>query len=653
MPIVKQANERWFPTSNASSRKQNYRVRLRSRPQYATATDFQIELSIIRNWDRLHGPDCPTGLRWFRELATYKWQHRLACVLSWNRSFVKNPWTDWIFENLDLLDDYTLLNVIGSQNSTKSNSAAAIMVQLLIEDPEYVGCFIASPYREATTLGIWGNVKENFRYVAPMMGWNADNCISDSKGTLTVNDGDRAGWVKVVSVDKVGMLQGKKPRSTQRGGLYLLIEESGVFDKTPAKAVWDVLQNLTGQPTFKGLSTCNFKSVFGLDGLLCQPIGKEYDQLDPDEDHEWDSVLNGRTIRLDGHKSPNIGHTTKPFPFIVGQPDIDRMIKAGNGPKSAKYLEQIRSFPVVGSSDFTVTNKTKLTAGGVYSAPEEPYTHHNNPRPKWAFADPGLGGDPFKIAISEEKRVGNKVVIRPVEMIVVPIDHDQRWTEKDIDLATTINPKHGFSIGQDFTEEMQGALRTAKILRDKDIPPTQFGFDGSMRASVQRAIDLFIGPDSLAMDYLGPAPDLLMPSGIGNAKDLYASFLTFIWFLAADMMENGFVRDGEVWEDGFKQMCSRLWEWAGKKKKMETKDDYKARNANESPDDADALIGNLYLLFWRSGHFQRERKTPEGTGGMEYLLQKAANSGYRSRRIGAHLAGGVFMSPQDHLTWRR
>lgn len=652
MPIVKQANERWFPTSNADSRKKNYRVRLRTKPKWTAATDFQIELSIIQSWHRLHGPDCPPGLRWFRELGTFKWQHRLACVLAWNRSFIKNPWTDLIFKNLDLLDTYTLVNIIGAQNSTKSNSAAAFLVQLLIEDPEYVGVFIASPYKEATRLGIWGNIKENFRFVAPMMGWVAEDCISDSKGTLKVNEGDRAGWIQVVSVDKVGMLQGKKPRSTQRGGLYLLMEETGRFDKTPAMAVWDVLQNLTGQPRFKGLSTANFRGLFGLDGLICKPVNKEWAQLDPDEDQEWDSVLNGRTMRLDGHLSPNGDHVVKPYPFIVGRADRERLIKAGFGVKSAKYLEQIRSFPVVGSSDFTVTNRTKIQAGGVFSAPEA-FEYHNNGHPRWAFADPGLGGDAFKVAISEEKKVGNTIIIRPTEMIIIQIEHDRKWDEENLDIATRINPNHGFQLGQEFTEEMQGALQCADLLRNKNIPARQFGFDGSMRASVQRAMDLFIGMDSLALDYLGAAPDSLMPSGIGNARDLFASFITFIWFLGADMMENGFVRDGDIWSEGFDQLCNRLWEWAGKRKKMETKDDYKLRNSNESPDDADALLGNLYLLYMRSGYFERSRPTPEGTGGLDYLLEKAAKSS-GGRRVDGHIGTPrVHAIAGEHLTWRR
>lgn len=492
------------------------------------------------------------------------------------------------------LDDYTVVS-----NSSKTQTMAHLMVQLLIEAPEKVGIYIGSPYREATQIGIWGNIKLAFRDVCHQLGWNASDYVRESMGVIALEESDRAGWIRVVSVDKVGMLQGKKP--VYGGRLYLLIEESGAFDKNPGIALWDVLQNLCGQEGFKALSTCNFKNVFGLDGKLCAPRRGSYADLDPDEDQGWESVRNGFTLRLDGHRSPNHGLKRKKFPYLVGDDDIDNMVAAGFGEGSAKYMEQIRSFPVTGISQFTVTTMSKLQAGKVFA--EDVYLARAPER--WAFADPAFGGDAFRVAVAEIKWVqtGQPVIV-PVGLPALDIQMDREWRPEDIQLLDSFRgAQNEVRVGDKFTPEMQGAMQCADLLRQYGIPANRFGFDASMRASVQRAMDSLLGQQALAMDYIGAAPDEEMPSGVGNARNLYANFITYLWFLAADLCESYAVREGDQWLDGFDQMSSRLWDWSGQRRKMESKSDYKDRNAQKSPDEADAIVGLLYLIYTRSGHF--------------------------------------------------
>lgn len=633
MPKVFRKGDRWHPFGAIKPGEKNYRARIRQMKGMGEATGFEIEMSILRNWRRLMTTTDPKW-RWFRTHRTQKWEHRVACILSWSRIAEKNPWMDLIVKEggrLDPGEGYKLLNVIGSQNSSKSFTMSRLMMQLFIEDPDYTGVYVASPYKEATTIGIWGYFKEAFREAAPHMGWKADAYLRDSKGLINIQDGDRAGFIRIVAVDDVGMLQGKKPRSAERGGLHLLIEESGTFKKNPATAVWEVLQNLMGQDRFKAWSTCNFKDIFGLDGLLCKPMGKDYGDLDVDRDQAWDSVRSGFTLRLDGERSPNIGQPGKPFKYIVGQKDIDEMINAGHGPKSPKYMEQIRSFPLTGMSQFTVTTLTKLQAGRVFN--EELYTPA--PTTRWAFADPGMGGDDYILATAETRTMDSgKVVLIPMGFEFIPIERDKFFDAREILFADRFNPGHEYRIGDAMPVEAQGALLVANRLSELGIPPMHFGYDASMRGSVQRAHDLFIGPQSLSMDYIGPAEDMEMPSGIGNAKDLYANFITYLWFLAADMCESGLLREGDPWHKGFMQLSSRLWEHSGSRRKMETKDDYKARNSNESPNEADAMVGLLYLFYKRAGVFHKERVTPEGSSVIDWLENQIGKSNKSTRYIG-------------------
>lgn len=634
-PRLRPPEDTWCPRGYIVPGGHPYRHRIRCMSGFSQSSAFEIELSILRKWDFLQTTTDPRW-KWFRKFRTRKWEHRIACILAWSRSCEDNPWfRDIIKEShrLEPGEGYKMLNVIGSQNSSKSFTLSRLLVQLFIEDPDYTGVYVASPYKEATTIGIWGYFKEAFREVAPHMGWDANQFLRDSKGLINLSEGDRAGFIRVVAVDDVGMLQGKKPRSANRGGLHLLIEESGTFKKSPAKAVWEVMQNLMGQERFKAWSSCNFKDIFGLDGLLCKPLGRDYSDLDVDKDQGWDSVRCGFTMRLDGERSPNIlsKQKKKKYKYIVGQEDIDAMIEAGHGPKSPKYMEQIRSFPLTGMSQFTVTTMTKLQAGRVFQ--EEVYDP--SPVARWAFADPGLGGDDYILATAEEKvtEQGKRVLV-PTAFEFIPIERDKFFTARDVIFADRFNPGHEFRAGDKMSPENQGALLVAEKLQNYGIPPYHFGYDASMRASVQRAHDLFIGPQSMSMDYIGPAEDTEMPSGIGNARDLYSNFITYLWFLAADICEGGHVREGDVWIKGFDQLISRLWEHSGTRRKMENKEDYKQRNSNESPNEADAMVGLLYLVYKRSMVFSKNRVTPQGSSVIDWIEKKIGGGGASSRYMG-------------------
>ena len=45
---------------------------------------------------------------------------------------------------------------------------------------------------------------------------------------------------------------------------------------------------------------CNYKDIEGMEGILCKPRGREYSDLDIEEDHHWDSDFQSLTLRLDG-----------------------------------------------------------------------------------------------------------------------------------------------------------------------------------------------------------------------------------------------------------------------------------------------------------------------------------------------------------------
>lgn len=538
-----------------------------------------------------------------------------------------------------------IVNFIGSASSGKTDCFATLAVGITSIDPEYTTCFCAAPFLTAAESGMWGRIVTRFGQMTkanPEMWAGSQHHPSKNRITFPGTHAE-GGFVELRTLDKVGKLQGKKSFSPLRGMLLLFCDEIALF---PTHDLLDLLDNLQMNPNFFCGTSCNFKSLEKLDGRLCEPEGREYSSLDLDADQGWPSAYASYTYRFDGHQSPNVVAKKVIYPYLLTE-ERRAAMEAQHGLRGPKYLEQVRSFPNTSMSDYFVTSREKLRAGGVF---DEFVAERGKPT-RVAFCDPGFGGDPCRFGVFEfvEARLQatdgafyqHQVFqpVGPIETIIVDAlkEPDEEWLSR----YRAASPGASLRGGGVVTVEAQIAVALAEMLADYGVPRANFGYDGSMRASIVQEIATVLGPEVSAFDYGGPATerDTFVPTADPQksrnrvARETFTNFASETWFEAASVIQAGQLRGGELIPAALSQLCRRTWRFKGDRRAIETKEDFKAANNGRSPDDADVLCGAIEMARRRGFRFERKRGTGGSSGGLVEKLQAMREEGSVSRRF--------------------
>jgi hypothetical protein len=608
------------------------------------ATPFAIERGILRQWkpewSRARG-----GPFWHEEEIIHMRPVPPQKVSGWTQHFIRylrlllpkmqvNPWLVEMIQAVEqtyFVEGRKIANFIGSKNSGKT-TFFSIMAHVIVSIwPEYSRCYISGPYKSAADATIWGRVSTHFSQIQSsehhtMVGLKG----VPSKGRYVYDDtSEESGYVELVTLDKVGKLQGAKSMDTERGMLLLICDEISTF---PSRALLDALGNLTGNANFLCMTGCNFRDTEGLEGDLCRPEGREFSELSPEMDFSWKSAHKSMTYRFDGHRCPNVVHNKVIYPYLLRE-DVRKDMEDIHGLTGPKYLEQIRSAPISTMSDFYVTNRERIKASGAH----EPVVWEGEDR-RVAFCDPGFGGDPCKIGVFRfgpariEKTDGTFSTmnafapVEPIQTIKLAKDlvADEPWLAR---LRNVTQGQMFLRPGSPVTLENQIVVQAAEYCRKHHVPFSMLGFDGSMRAAIVHEFVAVMGPQVVSMDFGG------MPTERSNylvagkrACDEYANFVTELWFNAGGVLQSGQFRNADMVPAAIAQLCRRSWKHMGAKKQIQPKGDFKESNQGRSPDDADVLAGALEMAL-RSGFATVTRRRPEAaefasfaSGGLQKLF---------------------------------
>jgi hypothetical protein len=158
-------------------------------------------------------------------------EHRKRAMARLFPSRIDHPWR----EKLLLAFHHAKLNkiqelmLLGSSNSTKTSTLADLIVEMWMESPEATTIYITSPYEDATETGLWARVCEQFdeakAYNPELPGIKITNQIYQHRQ-------NPLSFIKVVSIDKVGKLVGKKSKHMKLGFMLIVADELPEF---PAK----------------------------------------------------------------------------------------------------------------------------------------------------------------------------------------------------------------------------------------------------------------------------------------------------------------------------------------------------------------------------------------------------------------------------------
>lgn len=594
---------------------------------YKGISDIAIERSILRAWKPEWSVEKPYGHDFTHHFLAYL--ALFAPHIDQHDFTVKQARA---FEDCVFIKRRKILNIIGGKNSGKTNFMATFALAMVSIWPEYTTVYVAAPYMSAAESTVWGEILVGAEKVkqANKELWKGLK-VARSRNRVIFRDLPKTGFIELRTLDKVGKLQGTKSLDPGKGWLLLLCDEIALF---PTRDLLDLLDNLTGNDNFCCIDGCNFKNTHGLEGELCKPQGREYEALNIDEDHEWDSDYMSYTLRLDGHKSPNVVAGEVKYRYLLRQSQIDdaMVIHGAQGPK---YLEQIRSFPNSSMSDYFVTSREKIRAGGGY----DDFVFDKGDEVRVAACDPGFGGDPCRIGVFEfcnarMEDSGGRFHTVPIFMPLAPMQTlelisgaivDKEWIDR---LHAQSNGEMFMEEGRILTLEKQIVIQTGEFLRKWGVDRRNFVFDGSLRAEIVQEYVAILGNQVRGLDYGGYATDRETGLTSGkSARDLYGNFITEMYFNFAMLVQSGQFRGANLVPGAVKQVCGRMWK-SGKKdvKHLESKGDYKKTHQGQSPDDSDVMVMALEAAL-RAGFMRTQRGRPGGVGSVGKIIAMINNSG--------------------------
>lgn len=514
--------------------------------------------------------------------------------------FPNRVWHEWRDEMMASVQECIShriqeLSLMGSSNSNKTATIADAVLTLWWTKPETTSIYITSPYESATETGLWANILEQFNEAKennpalPGKERRTDNSI-------VLHDKNPRSFIRVTTVDQIGKLVGKKARDFGDGMLIIAADESPAFSAVATRSLMRVLSNLWSVPNFLFINAGNFADTGDLLGLLSEPderdIPNGWDGFDPDLHFRWRTKRKGLALRFDGLQSPNVKAGRDIYPFVTTNSYIAKLAGLPGGLMSPDAMRFVRSAPVTSLNEFTVTNGERIRAGGCY----DKFEWTPDDLKLGAFLDPGFGGDPcvfqkFKLGWIKKANGGRRQVLA-------------LWDAPDY-IAIRVNLKDG--AGVPIPVETQVAMGAKQLCDKHRIPYAHMGYDGSMRANLAQKISAIMSVQVVAIDSNGAATRRPVAAGEMKKgendkdvpvpwKDKVDRLLSEFWFAASHVIDSFQIRGLELSPKAVSQLCTRRWAWAGRKKKVQTKQEYKdgliaAGKVGESPNEADAVVG--------------------------------------------------------------
>lgn len=580
------------------------------RKKIPSASPADVERAILRQWDRdweakgkeanvywhEESIDCNDGLE---PVYIDGWaQHALRYMMATMPNIEINRWIVRMWKDVQkgiFRERRKICNMIGSKNSGKSNFFAIFATLMVTIDPKFTRAFISGPYKSAADSTIWARVGTRIQNLkAKNKAWdNVEENKSKQRWIFEASETE-AGYIELITLDKVGKLQGTKAKDPERGWIVLICDEIAEF---PSNALLDLLDNLTANNNLIVLDGCNFKNVDGLEGDLCRPEGRDYSDLDIDEDHDWASNYKSWTFRYDGHQSPNVLTGKKVSRHLLTEP-VRQDMEDTHGLKGPKYLEQIRSFPNSAISDYFIITKSKVRAACGY----DEWVWAKNDVVRYAFCDPGFGGDPCRIGVfgvgtarieSMDGAQHDVRVFCPLSQIeniklVTDLSMDKEWEQL---FGEFLSPQYMMTIGSSITIEQQIVAACYQFCKQHNVPIKNFGYDGSMRAGIVHEMVAMLGGSVQSVDFGGEPTDRPCLGGMKTAKEQYFNFVSEMYFEMAVTMTSRQFRGGDLIPAAITQLCRRPWKERLNRKQVQPKGEYKLANQGNSPNDADVLVG--------------------------------------------------------------
>lgn len=470
-------------------------------------------------------------------------------------------WHDWSIKADQTFSENQRTAICGGGGSSKSYTAGDYAFKFWMCAADETAVVIASTSIDAARKRIWKSISTAYMEVTRRVGKIGESVIVGSpKPQIRSVPGDFVHGIYVVPVEQGDIDKAVDAIKGYHARRILIVRDES---DASSQAIVDVESNLRiGTEEFQTIDLGNLPSSLN-------PLGRQMETspgkpISEALGTEWVSAKGVHCLRFDGEQSPNIKDKGKWTGLMTEEDRADIERQAG-GKNTRTYYVMVKGLPPPDGVDDTVVSESLLHA------------HHAFDKVTWrsgfisfAALDPGLGGDPciyrtFKRGQDTDNQF--RVLLDEVIEIPIPVDDPNNPPEYII------------------------AAKCKSFCQARGIPPEEFiagttGIGSGTAATLQREWS----PKILICEEGGAPSELIVSEEDPRpANELYDRRVTELWFSIREFIQAGIIRGMD--EATAIQLCQRKWEFKGKKKSIQKKEEMP-----KSPNEADTLGFAVELL---------------------------------------------------------
>jgi hypothetical protein len=362
----------------------------------------------------------------------------------------------------------------------------------------------------------------------------------------------------------------------------------------------NVISQVEGPHSFKLIGAFNPRDINSQVASRAEPPGGWQDGFDIETSETWDSRRGWRVVRLDAMKCENVIAGKTIYKGLQTREGIERTIRNQGGIHSPGYYAMVRAcYPPAGVSFNVIPQDllNRLKCEVVF---------YDRPRPASGVDVALTGSAAPKMAVG---RFGRAVSIRIPPCLAHPrgaevffTDAKGRKAPRNVLVVDTL-----FTIPVKSGEEPTIALAKAVMDHAKrfGVEPGWLMLDKTGNgAGVLDAIRTLWSREVRGVNYSeNPTKLRIMEDDEQTCDKLFDRVVTELWIALRKWIEFGFLYISPILEteELYHQISDRREDTSGKKRKVESKPEYKSRNEGISPDEADAVTLLLHAVRAASG----------------------------------------------------
>ena len=484
---------------------------------------------------------------------------------------------------------------LGAASMTKSYSGGVWLFLDWLRDPEWTTVRVVGPSEAHLKDNLFTHLVTLHQQSAiPLPGSIGDLWIGlDRKARKSSIQG------VVISLGRIGSgkLQGTKrvPRKHPHpvfgplSRLRIFLDELENIPKGVWKDVDNLFANAGSVEGFKIVGACNPADLNGPVAYRSEPPGGWDKSFDLDHSEEWKSVRGWDVVRLDALKCENVIEGRVIFPGLQTREGVERIVLNAGGTNTPAYYTQVRgAFPPAGTSYSVIPQTFLRNVMGEFIFRDRP--------------DRAVGVDSALEGSNAAKfctgRFGLAIGVRHPPTPQHPEGQEELFSQ----------PRWGLQVDQLFslpaaeTVQMAHNVKT-QALQIQTAPGWMMLDRTGNGAGVHDLLREIWSPEIRGINYSEAATaKRIFMEDTKTCEEEYDRVNTELWFALSRWLEFGLIKISPVVETSrlFTQLTARQY-LPLLKRRVETKRDFKARFAGESPDEADALTLLLHAVRLASG----------------------------------------------------